>query len=75
MSFSKYVEGTNMTINIIGVPLFLGCDRPGVEKGPDTLRNNKILNIFEDTGHEIYDLGNIYVPKLPIEDNTAIIII
>lgn len=57
-----------MTINIIGVPLFLGCDRPGVEKGPDTLRSHKILNIFEDTGHEIYDLGNIYVPKLPIED-------
>lgn len=27
-----------MKINIIGVPLFYGCDKPGVEKGPDVLR-------------------------------------
>lgn len=52
-----------MNINLIGVPLFLGCDKPGVEKGPDALRENNILSIFKNHGHNIYDLGNLYVPS------------
>ncbi len=57
-----------MNISIIGVPLFLGCDRLGVERGPNTLRKHNITSIFEKDNHEVYDLGNIYVPKLSIED-------
>ena len=27
-----------MEFNLLGVPLFYGCDRHGVENGPDLLR-------------------------------------
>lgn len=57
-----------MNINLIGVPLFLGCDKPGVEKGPDVLRENNILSIFKSHGHDIYDLGNLYVPSFEINN-------
>ncbi|WP_040212109.1 arginase [Clostridium polynesiense] len=57
-----------MNINLIGVPLFLGCDKPGVEKGPNNLRENNILQIFKNHNHEVYDLGNLYVPSFEIDD-------
>jgi arginase family enzyme len=31
-----------MNISIIGMPLFYGCDNPGVEKGPEELRKNNL---------------------------------
>jgi arginase len=49
-----------MNINIIGVPLFYGCDNPGVELGPDTLRNNGLNDIFSKE-HNVKDLGNIEI--------------
>lgn len=49
-----------MNINIIGMPLFYGCDNPGVEKGPTTLRENNLLNIFSKN-HVINDMGDIEV--------------
>ena len=52
-----------MNINIIGVPLFYGCDNPGVELGPDTLRNNGLINIFSKE-HNVNDLGNIEIKKI-----------
>ncbi|WP_368254970.1 hypothetical protein [Clostridium paraputrificum] len=45
-----------MKINIIGVPLFYGCDKPGVEKGPDILRKNGLIDVFTKK-HEVCDLG------------------
>ncbi|WP_102400064.1 arginase [Haloimpatiens massiliensis] len=53
-----------MDINIIGVPLFYGCDRKGVDLSPNTLRENGIINIIEKHNHKVYDLGNIYVPAV-----------
>lgn len=32
-----------MNISIIGMPLFYGCDNPGVEKGPEELRKTTSL--------------------------------
>lgn len=57
-----------MEINLLGVPLFYGCDNPGVENGPDTLRENNLLNIFKENHHKIYDLGNLYVKEVSTKD-------
>lgn len=56
-----------MNISIIGMPLFYGCDKPGVEKGPKELRKNNLMNIFEQN-HNVYDLGDIEVEKVNAED-------
>ena len=52
-----------MNISIIGMPLFYGCDKPGVEKGPEELRKNNLIDIFEKN-HTVYDLGDIEVEKV-----------
>ena len=52
-----------MNISIIGMPLFYGCDNPGVEKGPEELRKNNLIDIFE-TNHTVCDLGDIEVEKV-----------
>lgn len=57
-----------MKINIIGMPLFYGCDRDGVQHGPDTLRQNGIIDLAKKYGHEVYDMGNIYIPNISAED-------
>lgn len=56
-----------MKINIIGVPLFYGCDKPGVEKGPDVLRKNGLIDVFTKN-HEVCDLGNVKVNEVSSED-------
>lgn len=54
-----------MDINLIGVPLKYGCDRDGVDKGPDRLRAEGIIDIINKNGHKAYDMGNIFVPDVP----------
>ena len=56
-----------MNISIIGMPLFYGCDRPGVEKGPEELRKNNLIDIFEEN-HNVYDLGDVYVEQVNAND-------
>ena len=56
-----------MNISIIGMPLFYGCDKPGVEKGPEELRKNNLIDIFQEN-HNVYDLGDIEVEKVNAED-------
>ena len=56
-----------MNISIIGMPLFYGCDKPGVEKGPEELRKNNLIDIFKEN-HDVYDLGDIDVEKANAED-------
>ncbi|MGL5616026.1 MAG: arginase [Sarcina sp.] len=64
-----------MKINIVGIPLHYGCDRFGVEQGPDKLRQNGLVDIMKKHGNEVYDLGDIIVPELPasekIEEGTT----
>lgn len=50
-----------MNINFIGVPLKYGCDKDGVEYAPNKLRNIGVIDLFKKR-HNVYDLGNIYVP-------------
>ena len=57
-----------MNISIIGMPLFYGCDKPGVEKGPEELRKNNLIDIFEKN-HTVCDLGDIEVEKRPLLAN------
>lgn len=57
-----------MKFNIIGMPLYYGCDRDGAQLGPDTLREHGLIDLIKKNGHEVYDMGNIYVPSVSIED-------
>lgn len=50
-----------MIVNIIGVPVFWGSDRKGVDLGPNDLRVHDIERIIENHNHTVYDLGNIYI--------------
>ncbi|MDD7793235.1 arginase [Clostridium sp. 'White wine YQ'] len=59
-----------MIINVLGVPIFYGCDREGVNLGPDTLREHGLLDILKEN-NKIFDLGNIYVPKVSHENKFA----
>lgn len=56
-----------MKIDFIKVPLFYGCDRPGVECGPDTLMKNGVMEIFEKYGNEVTDKGIVLVNEYSVE--------
>lgn len=53
-----------MDINVIGVPIFYGADKRGVEYGPDKLREKKLSNVLRSHNHRVYDMGNIHVPEV-----------
>ncbi|AJA48696.1 arginase [Clostridium pasteurianum DSM 525 = ATCC 6013] len=57
-----------MIVNMIGVPLFYGSDKKGVDCAPNKLRENNIIDVIHNDNHEIYDCGNIFVPK--VDENT-----
>ncbi|NLZ49008.1 MAG: arginase [Clostridiales bacterium] len=50
-----------MIVNIIGVPVFWGSDKKGVDLGPNDLRAHNLEKIIEKHNHTVYDLGNIYI--------------
>jgi len=60
-----------MKVNVIGVPLNLGCDRDGVEKAPNHLREKGLMDIIRRHGHRAFDLGNLYVPLVSKEEKFA----
>lgn len=51
-----------MEIDVIGVPLFYGCDTEGVENGPDKLRELGLVELFERNRNKVLDKGNVMVP-------------
>ncbi len=53
-----------MDIDLIGVPIFFGSDRQGVEFGPEKLREKDIVSIIESNNHSVSDLGNLHVRKV-----------
>ncbi|MGL5563203.1 MAG: arginase [Tannerellaceae bacterium] len=57
-----------MKINVIGVPLNLGCDRLGVEKAPNKIRELGLMKTIREHGHRAFDLGNLYVPPVHEKD-------
>ena len=57
-----------MKINVIGVPLNLGCDREGVERAPNHLRERGLMKLIRKNGHRAFDLGNLYFPPVSEAD-------
>ena len=57
-----------MNINLIGVPINYGCDRQGAEQGPSILRANHMIDLIKDSKYKVYDLGDITIPKVSVED-------
>lgn len=53
-----------MNVNLIGVPIYLGSDKKGVNLGPEILRERDIISIIKKNNHTVYDLGNIYVREV-----------
>lgn len=60
-----------MNINVIGVPLFFGCDRKGVDLAPNKLREKGLIKIIENNGNKVSDLGNILVKERDEKDKYA----
>lgn len=60
-----------MKINVIGVPLNLGCDCVGVERAPNHLRERGLMQLIRGNGHHAFDLGNLYVPPVREADKFA----
>ena len=60
-----------MKVNVIGVPLNLGCDRLGVERAPNHLRERGLMQLIRKNGHRAFDLGNLYVPPVSEADKFA----
>ena len=54
-----------MDISLIGVPIMYGCDREGVQYGPDKLRDKNIIKIIQEHQHKVYDFGNLHIPYVP----------
>ncbi|MBQ6820579.1 MAG: arginase [Clostridium sp.] len=59
-----------MNISIIDMPIFYGCDNPGVEKGPKILRENNLLDIF-NRSHKVCDMGEVHVENVSSNDKYA----
>lgn len=57
-----------MKINVIGVPLNLGCDCEGVERAPNHLRERGLISLIRANGHRVFDMGNMYVPPVNESD-------
>lgn len=60
-----------MKVNVIGVPLNLGCDCAGAEKAPNHLRERGLIDIIRQHGHRVFDLGNLYIPAVKEKDKYA----
>ena len=60
-----------MKIELIGFPMFYGCDRPGVEHGPDKLRENGIVDILKKHKNDVNDNGNIEVTQVDTDKKYA----
>ena len=52
-----------MHISLIGVPMYLGAGRRGVDMGPSAIRYASIREKLTALGHTVEDLGSISVPE------------
>lgn len=60
--------GVKLKIDIIKVPLFYGCDRPGVEEGPQALMDNGLMDLLSEPGNLVVDKGFVKVPAQSEQD-------
>ncbi|MCQ1854357.1 arginase [Neorhizobium galegae] len=63
-----------MHCKLIGIPLQDGAVQLGCEMGPSALRTAGLETALRELGHEVTDLGNVGISKLPdvTHPNTAI---
>jgi arginase len=52
-----------MDISLIGVPMYLGAGRRGVDMGPSAIRYASIREKLTKLGHTVKDLGSVPVPE------------
>lgn len=52
-----------MHISLIGVPMYLGAGRRGVDMGPSAIRYANIREKLTELGHTVEDLGSVPVPE------------
>ncbi len=57
-----------MKFNLIGVPVNYGCDRDGAQNGPETFRQNNIVDLIKSEGHKVKDLGDVKIPNVSPEE-------
>ncbi|URZ05865.1 arginase [Clostridium felsineum] len=57
-----------MNIDILGVPIYYGSDRKGVDLGPDKLREKNFKTLITKYNHKVRDMGDIKVPFIPEKD-------
>lgn len=57
-----------MKIGLIGVPLNYGCDKEGVQYGPQKLRSSILENMIRDEKIDVEYIGDISVDKISLED-------
>lgn len=59
-----------MNIDIIGVPVYYGCDVKGAEMAPDMLRQHGLIGILSGN-HNVRDMGNVAIPYTADNDKFA----
>ncbi len=50
-------------VKILGVPIDLGGAHRGVDMGPSALRVAGLIERLRELGHQVTDLGNVFVPN------------
>jgi len=56
-----------MSIQIIGMPISYGADKPGCDLGPKKLREVGMVSMLKQLGYAVDDLGDIEVAKVSDE--------
>lgn len=61
----SFLENNKLTgrLSVLGVPLDLGKDAGGTDLAPETLRNEGLISMLEETGLVVNDLNNINCPR------------
>lgn len=53
-----------MRVAIVGAPLALGQNKPGVSLAPNSLRQVGLVESIQNLGHEVADIGDLNFPPL-----------
>ncbi|KAH6925495.1 hypothetical protein HPB50_006108 [Hyalomma asiaticum] len=59
------IGSSHLGIGVLGVPIHQGQPKPGVEKGPQFLRDAGLLDQLRDLGHKVKDYGDVSVAGEP----------
>lgn len=57
-----------MAVHLVGMPIFYGSDRFGVNFGPDKFREMDLLSALKELGYDVKDLGDIEVADVSEQD-------